>query len=164
MAEQSVAWDTGEPIPGTPFRHLIRAADTEGRFSTQSAVLRPGKLVVPHSHQNEDEFSFVFRGRVGGRVGDQDLLVDEGGFLFKPKGVVHALWNPTDTDAIVIEFISPAGFEGFSEEMGALQAGTGPDIEEASQDQTRESVCQTRPRYRGHVRRAQRNHISVCTV
>ena len=128
MAEGSVAWNTGEPIPGTPFRHLIRAADTEGRFSTQSAVLRPGKLVVPHTHLNEDEFSFVFRGRIGGRVGDKDLMVDEGGFLFKPKGIVHALWNPTDTDAIVIEFISPAGFEGFFEEMGALQSGAGPDM------------------------------------
>ena len=128
MTRRSVAWDTGEAIPGTPFRHLIGAADTEGRFSTQSAVLQPGKLVVPHTHQNEDEFSFVFRGRIGGRVGNQDVVVDEGGFLFKPRGVVHALWNPTDLDAIVIEFISPAGFEGFFEEMGALRAGAGPDI------------------------------------
>lgn len=128
MTDRSVAWDTGEPIPGTPFRHLIRAADTQGRFSTQSEVLGPGKLVIPHSHQNEDEFSFVFRGRIGGRVGDQDVVVDEGGFLFKPRGIVHALWNPTDIDAIVIEFISPAGFEGFFEEMGALRAGTGFDV------------------------------------
>lgn len=128
MTDRSVAWDTGEPIPGTPFRHLIRAADTQGRFSTQSEVLGPGKFVIPHSHQNEDEFSFVFRGRIGGRVGDQDVVVDEGGFLFKPRGIVHALWNPTDIDAIVIEFISPAGFEGFFEEMGALRAGTGFDV------------------------------------
>jgi mannose-6-phosphate isomerase-like protein (cupin superfamily) len=128
MAGRSVAWDTGEPIPGTPFRHLITAADTEGRFSTQSAVLGPGKLVMPHSHDNEDEFSFVFRGRIGGRVGDQDLDVADGGFLFKPRAIPHALWNPTDTDAIVIEFISPAGFEGFFEEMGALRSDDGIDV------------------------------------
>ena len=128
MGDRKVAWDTGKPIPGTPFRHLVRAADTEGRFSAQSAVLRPGKLVVPHTHRDEDEFSFVFRGRIGGRVGDQDVVVDEGGFLFKPRGIVHALWNATDVDAVVIEFISPAGFEGFFEEMGALQTGAGPDV------------------------------------
>lgn len=128
MAARAVAWDTGEPIPGTPFRHLVTAADTGGRFSTQSAVLGPRKLVVPHSHRDEDEFSFVFRGRIGGRVGDQDVVVDEGGFLFKPRGIVHALWNPTDTEAIVIEFISPAGFEGFFEEMGALREGAGPAV------------------------------------
>jgi len=128
MAARSLAWDTGEPIPGTPFRHLIKAADTGGRFSTQSAVLGPGRLVMPHTHRDEDEFSFVFRGRIGGFVGDHDVVVEEGGFLFKPRGVVHALWNPTDTDAIVIEFISPAGFEGFFEEMGALREGAGHDV------------------------------------
>ena len=42
-------------------------------------------------------------------------------FLFKPRGVVHALWNPTDGPVVVIEFISPAGFEHFFEEMGALE-------------------------------------------
>lgn len=128
MTAQSIAWDTGEAIPGTSFRHLIKAADTGGRFSTQSAVLKPGRLVIPHSHRDEDEFSFVFRGRIGGRVGDRDVVVEEGGFLFKPRGIVHALWNPTDVEAIVVEFISPAGFEGFFEEMGALQSGADPEI------------------------------------
>src|SRR6476660_5432329 len=124
---RSVAWNSGELIRGTPFRHLVRAADTDGRFSSQSVVLGAGRLVVPHSHKNEDEFSFVFRGRSGGRVGDHDVVVEEGGFLFKPRGIVHALWNPTDVDAIIIEFISPAGFEGFFEEMGALTGGSPPD-------------------------------------
>lgn len=123
MTARSVAWDTGETIPGTPFRHMIKSAETGGRFSAQSAVLRPHELVIPHSHRDEDEFSFVFRGRIGGRVGDEDVEVDEGGFLFKPRSIVHALWNPTDVEAIVLEFISPAGFEGFFEEMGALHQG-----------------------------------------
>ena len=80
MPERSVTWDSGETIPGTPFRHLIKAADTEGRFSTQSVVLASGKLVVPHSHRHEDEFSFVFRGRISGRVGHDDVVVEGGGF------------------------------------------------------------------------------------
>ena len=128
MAARSVAWDTGTPIPGTPFRQLITTGDTDGRFSSQSAVLRAGQLVVPHVHEHEDEFSFVFRGRIGGRVGDEDVVVEEGGFLFKPRGLVHALWNPTDVDAIIVELISPGGFEGFFQEMGALPAGAGPEV------------------------------------
>ena len=79
MAARSVAWDTGEPIPRTPFRHLIKAADTDGRFSAQSAVVPAGRLVIPH------------------------------------------------VEAIVLEFISPAGFEGFFEEMSALQEGAPPE-------------------------------------
>jgi quercetin dioxygenase-like cupin family protein len=88
MTARSVAWDTGEAIPGSPFRHMITAADTGGRFSTLSVVLGPGDLVLPHSHRDEDEFSLVFRGRIGGRIGDHDVVVEEGGFLFKLRGIV----------------------------------------------------------------------------
>ena len=124
MPARSVSWDNGPEIPGTVFRQLITADDTGGRFSSQSAVLAPRELVIPHSHEREDEFTFVYRGRIGGLVGEEETEVDEGGFLFKPRGIVHALWNPTDEPAVVVEFISPAGFEHFFEEMGAL---THPD-------------------------------------
>ena len=120
MSARSVSWDNGPAIPGTVFRHLITADDTGGRFSAQSAVLAPRELVIPHSHEREDEFSFVYRGRIGGLVGEEETEVDEGGFLFKPRGIVHALWNPADEPVVVVEFISPAGFEHFFEEMGAL--------------------------------------------
>jgi quercetin dioxygenase-like cupin family protein len=122
----AVGWDTGVPIPGSPFRHLIRGSDTGGRFSAQSAVLPAGQLVMPHTHSREDEFSFVFRGTVGARVGAVDHLLQAGTVLHKPRGVMHAVWNPTDEDAVVIEFISPAGFEEFFAEMGGLGAGGAP--------------------------------------
>ena len=50
----------------------------------------------------------------------------------KPRGVVQAMWNPTDVEAIVVEFISPAGFEGFFEEVGALQEGAPSDTRSMS--------------------------------
>jgi mannose-6-phosphate isomerase-like protein (cupin superfamily) len=127
MTARSVAWDTGEAIPGTYFRHMIRTADTGGRFSSLSAILGPGDLTPPHSHRDEDEFTFVFRGRIGGRVGDHDVGVEEGGFLFKPRGIVHTLWNPTDVEAIVIGIISPPGLEDFFEEIGGLSEGASPE-------------------------------------
>ena len=105
MAARSVAWDSGDAIPGTDFRHMITSADTGGRFSSQSAVLMPGELVPPHTHRDEDEFTFVYRGRIGSRVGDQDIVVEEGEFPIKPRGIMHALWNSTDVEAILLEFI-----------------------------------------------------------
>ena len=96
-------------------------------------MLEPRRLVFPHSHEREDEFTFVYRGRIGGLVGEEETEVDEGGFLFKPRGTVHALWNPTDEPAIVIEFISPAGFEHFFEEMGALADPTPQAVHEIAQ-------------------------------
>jgi hypothetical protein len=56
------------------------------------------------------------------------VVVEEGGFLIKPRGIVHALWNPTDVETITLELISPAGLEGFFEEIGRLQEGASPEI------------------------------------
>jgi hypothetical protein len=45
MTARSVAWDTGEAIPGSPFRRMITAADTGRRFSTlfsSTRTRRPG--------------------------------------------------------------------------------------------------------------------------
>ena len=123
MAARSVTWDTGKPIPRTPFRHLIEAADTDGRFSAQSAVIRAGRLVHPPFASVRGRVHLCLPGPHRRSCRDRDLVVDEGGFLFKPRGIVDAIWNPTDVEAIVLEFISPAGFEGFFEEMSALQEG-----------------------------------------
>lgn len=120
MSARSVSWDNGTKIPNSVFRHMITGDDTQGRFSAQSAVIAPRALVMPHSHQHEDEYTFVYRGRIGGLVGEDEIEVQEGSFLFKPRGIVHALWNATDQPVVVVEFISPAGFEHFFEEMGAL--------------------------------------------
>jgi hypothetical protein len=40
MVARSVAWDTGGSYPWNAFRHMITSADTGGRFSAQSAVLK----------------------------------------------------------------------------------------------------------------------------
>jgi hypothetical protein len=37
------------------------------------------------------------------------------------------LWNPTDVEAIVLEIISPAGMEGFFEEIGGLNEEVSPE-------------------------------------
>jgi hypothetical protein len=49
-----------------------------------------GESVIPYSCKNEDEFPWYCR-RIGARVGDRHFVVEEGGFLFQPPGVVHAL-------------------------------------------------------------------------
>ena len=130
---RTARWDTGEPIPNTPFRTLIPADATAGSFSCHSAVIEPHRLVVPHIHTREDEFSFVLHGQLGARIGDDDVIVDEGAFLFQPRNVLHALWNMTDADVVLLVFIAPAGFEEFFREIGALgQAAKPEDIHDVN--------------------------------
>lgn len=110
----------GEPIPGTSFIEKIRAADTGGRLSCQEARMPPRELVIPHVHSREDEFTLLIRGRIGARVGEVDYDLRPGDLLFKRRDIPHAMWNPSNEEATLLEFITPAGFEEFFREVGAL--------------------------------------------
>ena len=105
--------EEGEPIAGTAVRCVIGSDQTDGRFSVLTGEVGPRSLIVPHTHAREDELSFVQQGRIGARVGDRDAVVEAGEFLFRPRGVLHALWNPMDEPAVTVEFISPGGLERF---------------------------------------------------
>lgn len=116
----------GKSIPGSPFLQKILDVDTNGSFVVLEATMAPRELVMPHTHSREDEFTYVYQGEIGARVGDQELTVKAGSFLFKPRGIPHGMWNPTDEPAILLEIISPAGFEQFFEEVGRLPGGVQP--------------------------------------
>jgi uncharacterized cupin superfamily protein len=65
----------------------------------------------PHVHTREDEISIVLEGEIGFRSEDQEVVLAAGGYIVKPRGQVHAMWNAGKTPARMIEVISPAGFE-----------------------------------------------------
>lgn len=87
--------------------------------------MQPGELIPPHTHTLEDEFTLVHNGTIGVRIGKNEYLAPTGSIIFKPRGILHSMWNPTNEPATLIETISPAGFEGFFEEMGRLTIANG---------------------------------------
>jgi quercetin dioxygenase-like cupin family protein len=103
----------GSPIEGTFFRYKIRGHETGGRLFLFEAIMQPGELIPPHTHTLEDEFTFVRKGTIGVRVGQNDYLVPTGAIIFKPRGILHSMWNPAPEPATLFETITPAGFEGF---------------------------------------------------
>ena len=119
-----VKWAEGAVIPASDFRHGVTRDDTDGRFSLLKATMPQGAFVWPHTHTHEDEITFVFRGRIGARVGSDDVVVEEGDFLFKPRRVPHAMWNLHSEASLLHEIITPSGFEGLFEEMGQLHLQT----------------------------------------
>ena len=64
-------------------------------------------------HAREDEFSIVTEGLIGFRSGDREAVLGPGGYITKPRGEAHAMWNAGPEPARMIEVISPAGFELF---------------------------------------------------
>ena len=91
----------------------IWGADTGGSFAIVEHEFRPGALVPPHIHTREDEHSIVTAGLIGFRSGDSEAVLGPGGYITKPRGQAHAMWNAGPQPARMIEVISPAGFELF---------------------------------------------------
>ncbi len=95
----------------------ISAAQTGGTFAVVEHPVDPGRLVLPHVHQHEDEYSYVLEGTIGARVGDQEVFAGPGSYVIKPRGLMHTFWNPGPAQARLLEVISPAGFEAYFAEL-----------------------------------------------
>ena len=92
-------------------------ADTGGALSVVEHPFPVGALVPPHRHTREDEYSIVTEGEIGFRSGDREVVLGPGGYITKPRGELHAMWNAGSVPARMIEIISPAGFEHFFREV-----------------------------------------------
>jgi quercetin dioxygenase-like cupin family protein len=108
--------------PGVGVQFKLDGADSLGALSIVEHPFAVGALVPPHVHTREDEFSIVTEGRIGFRSEDREVVLEAGGYIVKPRGEVHAMWNAGSTPARMIEVISPAGFEEFFRELAALSA------------------------------------------
>src|SRR3954451_2842023 len=91
--------------------------DTGGAVSIVEHQFPVGALVPPHLHTLEDEYSIGTEGESGFRSGDREVVLAAGGYITKPRGELHAMWNAGAIPARMIEIISPAWFEGFFREV-----------------------------------------------
>jgi quercetin dioxygenase-like cupin family protein len=103
----------GGLAPGVGVVFKLDGADTAGRLSIVEHPFAVGALVPPHIHTREDEFSIVLEGEIGFRSNDAEVVLAAGGYIVKPRGEIHAMWNAGSTPARMIEVISPPGFEAF---------------------------------------------------
>ena len=83
-----------------------------------------------HLHTREDEYSIVTEGELGFRSGEREVVLGAGGYITKPRGELHAMWNAGSVPARMIEIISPAGFELFFRDVADLAAAGVTEIAE----------------------------------
>jgi quercetin dioxygenase-like cupin family protein len=105
----------------------LSGAQTNGAVSVVEHPFPVGALVVPHLHTLEDEYSIVTEGEIGFRSGDREVVLGAGGYITKPRGEMHSMWNAGDVPARMIEIISPSGFESFFRELSDALAAGPPD-------------------------------------
>jgi mannose-6-phosphate isomerase-like protein (cupin superfamily) len=107
----------------------IGGADTGGAFAVVEHPIEPGRLVRPHVHRHEDEYSYVLEGTIGARVGDREIVAGRGSYVVKPRGLMHTFWNPGPGPARLLEVIAPAGFEAYFVELAeAGDPGRRPEL------------------------------------
>jgi mannose-6-phosphate isomerase-like protein (cupin superfamily) len=138
---QEVAMDAVEPPPLTVVRpgegrladlgdglgvaFKLWGADTDGAIAVIEHPFAVGTYVSAHLHTREDEYSIVVEGEIGFRSGNREVVLGPGGYITKPRGELHAMWNAGRAPARMIEIISPAGFERFFRDAADLaEAGT----------------------------------------
>jgi mannose-6-phosphate isomerase-like protein (cupin superfamily) len=107
----------------------VTGADTGGAFAVVEHPIEPGRLVLPHVHRHEDEYSYVLEGTIGARVGDREITAGRGSYVIKPRGLMHTFWNPGPGPAKLLEVIAPAGFETYFAELAAAgDPGRRPEL------------------------------------
>jgi quercetin dioxygenase-like cupin family protein len=94
--------------------------DTGGALAIVEHPFPVGALVPPHLHTREDEYSVVTEGQIGFRSGEREVVLGPGGYITKPRGEMHTMWNAGTTPARMTEVISPAGFEHFFRELAQM--------------------------------------------
>ncbi len=92
-----------------------------GAYEMHEQRLGPGVLVAPHTHVYQDQVSYVLTGTLGCLVGDQEFEVPAGSFIWRPRGVRHALWSTAAGETRFLEISSPGSeIEEFFRRFGDL--------------------------------------------
>lgn len=105
---------------GLGTRRVIAARDSGGAFGLVEHDLPARQLGSPvHTHEREDEYSYVLSGRLSAQLGDAVIHAEPGQVIAKPRGIPHAFWNAGSEPVRFLEFISPGGFEEYFFEMAA---------------------------------------------
>jgi quercetin dioxygenase-like cupin family protein len=116
---------TGPPAYRVAFKLWSR--DTGGAFSIVEHPFPIGAIAPPHMHSREDEYSIGLEGEMGFRSGDSEVVLGAGGYIKKPRGEMHSMWNGGGTPARIIELITPGGFERYFRKLADLVAGSSPE-------------------------------------
>jgi quercetin dioxygenase-like cupin family protein len=108
------------PIPGFGAVFKLYGRDNGGEVAIVEHPFAVGTITAPHRHTREDEHSLVLEGQIGFRSDADEVVLGPGGYITKPRGQTHAMWNAGDVPGRIVEVITPGGFETYFRELGEL--------------------------------------------
>jgi len=116
MSKQAVVVRSGEgeklAVTGGEVRLLCEADKTDRKWSVLECVLPEKSGPPPHEHP-WDEAYYIVDGEVRFTLGDKDLHVKAGDFLYAPSGTLHGFQTTSERPARMLVFDAPAAAGDF---------------------------------------------------
>ena len=69
----------------------------------------PGTFVPPHVHPTQDEFIFVYEGRLEVELDGERHQAPPGSLVKMPRGIPHGYFNTSDEPTRCLFWVTPAG-------------------------------------------------------
>lgn len=107
-------------VLGIPLVIRIHGRDTGGVLSVVESHDLPGGGPPLHIHHCEDETFQILEGEYEFMCDGKTFIAQKGATIFAPRGVPHTYRYLGQTPGRLMVTLTPAGFEGFFEEVDAL--------------------------------------------
>jgi quercetin dioxygenase-like cupin family protein len=130
MKPIQIPFDGGRKLNvlGIPMVIRIQGCDTGGIVSAVESHDAPGGGPPPHIHHREDETFQIIEGEYEWTVGGEKFIAQKGATIFAPRGIPHTYRYLGKTPGRLMCIITPSGFEGFFEEIGAMSPQQQQDL------------------------------------
>jgi quercetin dioxygenase-like cupin family protein len=112
------------PVTGEVLIFHKTSRETDGQAVLVETIVRPdGFVAAAHVHPHQTERFEVLEGRLGLRVGAEEIVAEPGDVLMVEPGTPHRFWNAGEGEARFVCEVRPAlEFESLIETMFGLAA------------------------------------------
>lgn len=134
-------------VTGSKVAILLHGRDTGGSLCIVEVQDEPGSGPPPHVHHREDETFHVLEGEYEVTRGGETFRLVKGATVFAPRLIPHSFRCVGPSPGRLLVTLTPAGFEGFFEEVGALnpQEQQPPSVIELGEKYGLKFLLQERP-------------------
>jgi quercetin dioxygenase-like cupin family protein len=90
-------------------------------------ITRQGEEPEDHTHQSEDEIFYVLEGALTFRCGEATFDLEQGGFIFLPRGIKHGYTIRSEAPVRLVVVTSPfrEGSNGWGGFVADMESGQG---------------------------------------
>jgi quercetin dioxygenase-like cupin family protein len=115
---------------GSTLSLKVTGKQSHGLVTVLEGIVHSGGPPL-HVHDTEDEVVIILEGELDYQVGDERGALSEGGLLWFPRQVPHAVANLTDKPCRFLTVVTPSGIEDFfrsqRDYLATLPLGSPPD-------------------------------------